>query len=166
MNQQNLPEAVFETLEEKPLLMTGFKPAALIYTYTQPKHVQVIDVEKYDLVCSGVAEDVVSHLPKINVMFAIKADTLETVENSIYIEADVKKRNLRTAYKRNDRPTVLTNGKLHNGLNRNVRLVMRSGHVLTGQLIKYSAFNIVLNINGALVLVYRHGVLEYSIRPL
>ena len=59
MNQQNLPEDVFKALGEKPLLMTGFKPTALIYTYTQPKHVQVIEIEKYDLVCSDVDKEVV-----------------------------------------------------------------------------------------------------------
>ena len=165
-NNQNLPPEIYEALGEKNLLREGFKPAALIFTYTQTKHVQVIDVEKYDLVCSDVAKDVVLQLRKINVMFAIKADTLETVKNSIHIDTDVKKRNLRTAYKRDDRPVVLTNEKLHNGLNRNVRLVMRSGHILIGQLIRYSAFNLVLNIGGAMVLIYRHGVLEYSIRPV
>ena len=165
MNQQNLPEDVFKALGEKPLLMTGFKPTALIYTYTHPKHVQVIEIEKYELVCSDVDKEVVLRLKKIDVMFAIKADTLETVQNSIHIDTDVKKRNLRTAYKRDDRPIVLTNEKLQNGLKREVRLVMRSGHILIGQLIRYSAFNLVLNIRGAMVLIYRHGVLEYSIRP-
>ena len=76
----------------------------------------------------------------------------------------VKKRELRTGIKRHKRPVVVTNAKLKPALNREVRLVMRSGHILIRQLIRYSAFNIVLNISGV-VLVYQHGVLKYSVRP-
>ena len=146
-----------ETLAEKPLLMTTFQPVALIYTYQGGKRCPVEAVKKYDIIANG------EELSKRDVLFAINAETLEAVKTGITFDNDVKKRNLRTAIKPKDRPKVLKKHNLDDGLNRDVRIVMRSGHVLRGVMLIHSRYNLVLKINQALVLVYRHGVLEFAI---
>ena len=151
---------------ERFLLSKAFGPHVLICTYTGIRTVEVEKIRKYDLQCLDAKTNERFEPPKTAVMFAIKADTLNTVKAGIRIDKDVKARNLRTAVKRKDRPKVLTKETLDRGLNRDVRLVMRSGHVLRGVLSDHSRYNLVLNINGAVVLVYQHGVLEYSVTPL
>lgn len=155
----------YDAFAEKPILTTAFAPDALIYTYAGGQRVEGIKVLRYDLICRDTKTKVHRKLRKIDVLFAIKADTLSTVKEGITFDKDVKARNLRTPEKRADRPNVLTTEKLNLGLNREVRIGMRSGHVLRGWMLRYSRYNIVLNINGALVLVYRHGVLEYAVTP-
>ena len=88
-------------LDETSLLMTGFGPVVLIGTYKGGHRVIVEAVRTYDIVTNA---GVVS---KRDVMFAIKADTLEAVKTGIAFDANVKKRNLRTAIKIRDRPKVL-----------------------------------------------------------
>ena len=148
-----------ETLAEKPLLMTTFQPLALIYTYKGGQRLEVRDVKKYEIIANGRL------LNKTDVLFAINAERLEAVKTGITFDNDVKKRNLRTAIKPKDRPNVLTKAKLDEARNRDVRIVMRSGHVLRGVMLIHSRYNLVLKINQALVLVYRHGVLEFAITP-
>ena len=149
---------------ERNLLTKTFIPAILC-TYAGLKTCQVKKVEKYDIQYQDAKTNERSSLQKTDMMFAMKADTLPTVKAGITIEKDVKARNLRTAVKRKDRPKILTKEKLTRGLNRDVRLAMRSGHVLRGVLMNSSRYNLVLSIRGALVLVYQHGVLEYSVTP-
>lgn len=150
---------------ERFLLSKALGPDVLICTYTGLRTVDVEQIRKYDLQCLDAKTNERFELPKTDVMFAIKADTLNTVKSGITIDKDVKARNLRTAVKRKDRPKVLTKEILDRGLNRDVRIVMLSGHVLRGVLVHHSLYNIVLNIHGAVVLVYRHGVLEDSVTP-
>lgn len=147
------------TLREKNLLMTTFRPVALIYTYKGGKRCAVEAVKKYDILANGET------LSKTDVMFAINAETLPAVKKGITFDTHVKKRNLRTAIKPKDRPKVFTKKNRTDALNTDVRILMRSGHVLRGKLIRNSRYNMVLKINGALVLVYNHGALEFKISP-
>ena len=157
MEKQN-PTDYDPTLDEKSLLMTGLGSVVLIYTYKGGQRVIVEAVETYDILTNG---GVVS---KRDVMFAIKADTLEAVKAGITFDASVKKRNLRTAIKPKDRPKVFRKQNLTEAANKTVRLVMRSGHVLRGRLVRNSHYNLVMEINQQTVLVYKHGVLEFKIR--
>ena len=150
---------------ERFLLTKTFRRHVMLCTYTGLKTVSVKEVLKYDPRCLDAKTKVLRLLKKIDVMFAIKADTLEQVKDGIRIEKDVKARNLRTAEKRKDRPVVLRKEPISRGKNREVRIVMRSGHVLRGVQVDHYRYNLVLSINGALVLVYKHGVLAYGATP-
>ena len=105
-----------------------------------PSRLQVISVsaaggqavKKYDILANA------EELSKRDVMFAIKAETLEAVKTGITFDPDIKKRNLRTAIQPKDRPKVLTKQNLAEALNKDVRIVMRSGHVLRRRLIRTS----------------------------
>lgn len=152
-----------ETLGEKALLTTAFQPEALIYTYHGGQHVRVKNIETYAMNCQRVKNQQPQRIKKTDVLFAIKADTLSSVKAGITLDKQVQAQNLRTAEKPKDRPVVLTTDNLADGHKTDVRIVMRSGHVLRGYLLRYSRYNLVLNINGALVLVYRHGVLQYAV---
>jgi len=153
-------------LAENRLLTDTFSPVALVYTYQGGQRVRVKKVRKYDVLCRDVKAKEDRILRKIDMMFVINAETLDRVKQGITLDSSVKARNLRTPEKIADRPAVLTVDSLNRGCDRDVRVVMRSGHVLRGQLIEYSRYTMVLNIGGARVLVYRHGVLEYSVTPI
>lgn len=148
---------------ERDLLTKTFAPSVTLITYKGIQHVGVREVKRYDLVCENQKTNAEAILKKIDVMFAIKSDTLNTVKGGIRLDKAVKARNLRTPEKRKDRQVVLTQKHLDSGRNRHVRIVMRSGHVLRGELRSYSHYNLVIEIAGLAVLVYRHGVLHYSV---
>lgn len=154
----------FQNLE-RDLLTKTFAPSVTLITYKGVQPVSVRQVSRYDLVCENPENNAEELLKKIDVMFAIKTDTLNTVKVGITLNKDVKARNLRTPEKRKDRSVVLTQKDLDRGQNRDVRIVMRSGHVLRGVLRSYSPYNLVIEIAGAAVLVYRHGLLQYSVTP-
>ena len=150
---------------ERFLLTKTYAPHAILCTYAGLKTCTVEKVLKYDMRCLEAKTKELQLVKKLDLLFAIKSDTLETVKAGIRIDKDVKARNLRTPEKIKDRPDVLRKEQLSRGKNRDVRIVVRSGHVLRGVLVDHSRYNLVLSINGVLVLVYKHGVLEYSVTP-
>ena len=153
-----------DEFSEKALLTHTFSPEALIYTYTGGQRLAVKTVLRFAILGRNRKKHK-QQIKKIDTLFAIKSDTLENVKKGVTLDKTVKAQNLRTPEKRADRPTVLTKENLELGQNRAVRIVMRSGHVLRGDLLQVSRYNLVLNINAARVLVYQHGVLEYSVTP-
>ena len=150
---------------ERDLLTKTFTPDAMIVSYKGIHHVRVKSVRRYELSCKNLKNNADETFSKIDVMFVIKSDTLNTVKVGITLDKDVKARNLRTSEARKDRPVVLTKADIDRGRNREVRIVMRSGHVLRGVLRAYSPYNLVIEIAGTSVLVYRHGLLQYSVTP-
>ena len=151
---------------ERFLLTKTYTPHATLCTYEgKLKTCSVQKVLKYHLQYLDAKTKERQQFKKLDVMFAINADTLEQVKAGIRIDKAVKAQNLRTPEKVKDRLVVLTKENLHAGKNRDVRIVMRSGHVLRGRLIEYSQYTLVLDIVGMVVLVYKHGVLEYSVTP-
>ena len=63
-----------------------------------------------------------------------------------------------------DRPLVVSDEQLRQDTGRRVRLLMRRGHVLRGELVFVSKHTLFLRIAGKMVLVYRHGLLAYEMR--
>ena len=71
---------------------------------------------------------------------------------------------LRTPKRIKDRPLVVSDEQLRQYTGRRVRLLMRRGHVLCGELVFVSKHTLFLRIAGKMVLVYRHGLLAYEMR--
>lgn len=146
-------------LDEHKLLLSEFPQPVNLYTYTGGKIVPIKTVNKYDI--HGLADE---RIKKTDVLFAFSQSTFEKIRPGIKIDKKVKAQELRTPQKRKDRPKVASGEELYTGLRKDVRIVMRSGHVLRGKQIGLTRYNIVLKINGKMVLVYRHGLLEYAIQ--
>lgn len=146
-------------ISEKYLLTQGFTPPVILYTHAGGKTIEVSQVHRYQI--HPKTSDAIE---KIDVMFAISKASLADVKSGITIVSSLKEQGLRTAKKIKDRRSVKIKDKqLLTGLQQLVRCVMLSGHVLRGQLVSVSRYNFVLKIRNHLVIVYRHGLLDFTI---
>lgn len=143
---------------ERKVLTKDFKPPIRLYTYEGGKTLSVEKVEPYEIQTTDGAV-----LRKIHVMFAFPASKFAEVRDSIRIDKDVQAKNLRTAEKPKDRPKVLKWSVLKQAMNKKVRILMRSGHVIRGKQVRVSKYNLLLDIYGNAVLVYNHGILSYEV---
>ena len=139
------------------LLKKVLKPPVILYTPEGGKTVEVARVHRYGIQPKGSAT-----LKKTEVMFAISKASLAKVKSGITIDPSIKAQGNRTAEKVSDRPKI--KGQLDASAdNKRVRCVMLTGHVLRGTLRALTRYNILLEIAGERVLVYRHGVLAFSV---
>ena len=147
-------------MTEKYLLTKGFKSPVLFYTYDGSRKIGIKRVQKYDVVLQDN-----TNLKKIDVLFALASDDLATIKKGVRIQKSIKAENLRMPEKRTDRPEVVSDDDLKGTVNKDVRIVLRSGHVLRGRQVAFFKYNLVLSIHGGIILVYRHGILEYALTP-
>ena len=143
---------------ERKVLTKDFKPPVRLYTYEGGKTLSVEKVEPYDI---HTTEGEV--LRKIHLMFAFPASKFAEVRDSIRIDKTVQAKNLRTSEKVKDRPKVLKGSVLKKAMNQKVRILMRSGHVIRGKQVGVSKYNLLLDIYGNPVLIYKHGILSYEL---
>ena len=153
--QNTTPEP---TKLEKYVLEKVFKPPIIFYTYEGGKVVTVKQLKAYDIVTAEGEE-----IQKTDIMFALPASNFEDAKAGIRIDANIKAQNLRTAIKARERPVIVNTKQLRKGNDRNVRIVLRSGHILQGKQLTVAQYNLVMRVRGKVVLVYRHGILEYTI---
>lgn len=146
------------TFSEIHLLTRAFDAPVIFYTYSGGKRITVTRVNRY-----SIQPKQGNIIPKVNIMFALPASSLNAVKSGITVQKSIKDQGLRTPEKIKDRPVVATNQVLRNAQDKPVRVVMRSGHVLRGLLVSVSKYLLVLRINTKIVLVYRHGMYEFSI---
>ena len=146
-------------MSELYLLTQGFTPPVILYTHAGGKTIEVSHVHRYQIhPKTGAA------IKKLDVMFAISKASLADVKSGITMDSSLKAQGLRTAEKIQDRVSAkIKDEQLDNGLQQSVRCVMLSGHVLRGRLVSVSRYILVLKIRNHLVVVYRHGLLEFSI---
>ena len=145
------------TLTERYLLEKAFESPVLLYTYDGGKRIDVKSVYKY-----AIHSTKSERFQKTDVLFAFPASKLDDVKSGIKIQKSIQAQELRTPERIKDRPLIVSDEQLRQDIGRRVRLLMRSGHVLRGALVFVSKFNLFLRIAGKMVLVYRHGLLEYE----
>ena len=147
------------TLTERSLLEKAFESPMLLYTYEGGKRIDVKSVYKYAI--HGTKGE---RFEKTDVLFAFPTSKLADVKSDIKIQKSIQAQDLRTPKRIKDRPLVVSDEQLRQDTGRRVRLLMRSGHVLRGELVFVSKYNLFLRIAGKMVLVYRHGLLAYEMR--
>lgn len=100
--------------------------------------------------------------PKLNILFAFSLPKYEVIKEGIKFNESVGSQQLKPIQKISDRPFVVEEKAYKLGNGKDVRIVMRTGHVLSGKQTYYTKYNLVLQIHGMTVLVYKHGILEYG----
>lgn len=146
-------------MTEKDLLQTEFEKPIILITYTEPEQIQKsVKVRKYDLQVD--ADKIVS---KIDVLFAFGFAHYQTIKAGIKLNNRVKAQNLKPIPKPKDRPHVATKEEYQAGNGKQVKVTMRTGHILTGEQVENTEYNLILNIEDQHVLVYKHGILEYQL---
>lgn len=145
-------------MTEKDLLQTQLEKPIILLTYTQPQQIQKsVKVRKYDL-----QVDQKQIVKKIDVLFAFGFKHYQTIKAGIKLNNRVKAMHLNPIPKIKDRPHVVTPQEYQAGVGQQVKLTMRTGHILTGEQVKNTEYNLILNIEKQHVLVYKHGILEYQ----
>lgn len=102
-------------------------------------------------------------IPKLIVLFAFNFGEYETVSMGIKLNQKVEDQKLKPIKSRSKRPVVATKEEYEAGHQKNIRITMRTGHILSGKQTHEMEYNLILKINGIDVLVYKHGILEYKI---
>lgn len=142
------------TPTESDLLTTLF-PAnqnqVVLLTYTGKRCVTVREVCQYDLILQDGQE-----IKKIEVVMAFSTKDKAQIAPDLFIDEQIKALNQHAIEDIRDRRIV----RMVVVVNNPVRITLRTGDVITGFVQAFSRFNILLNVNGAPVLIYKHGIDE------
>lgn len=145
-------------MNEKELLQTEFEKPIILVTYTAPKQIQKsVKVRKYDLL---VDKDTI--IAKIDVLFAFPFAHDATLKSGIRVNQQVADQQLKPIPKPKDRPVVATQEDYKSGTGKQVKITLRTGHILTGEQLAHTQYNLVVNVCDYPVLVYKHGILDYQ----
>ena len=145
-------------LNEKHLLGKTFEKPIVLVTYQGNVAIQEkVKVRTYDLLIDG------KQINKLEVMFAFPLNQFEQIKESILLKQDIAKKKLKSITRPKDRPKVATCEQYKAGNNKSVNITLRTGHTLTGKQVAATQYNLILNICGQDVLVYKHGILQYQI---
>ena len=147
-------------MHEKNLLQTKFEKPIILVTYTENKQIlKSVKVRKYDL-----QVDAGTFIPKIDVLFAFEFAHYATLKAGIRVNQQVEDQTLKPIPKPKDRPVVATKEEYKAGTGKHVKLTMRTGHILTGEQLTNTQYNLIVNVCDLRVLVYKHGILEYEVQ--
>lgn len=145
-------------LTEKDLLQTEFEKPIILVTYTEPKTIKKsVEVRKYNLLI-----DKNTRINKIDVLFVFEFAYYATLKAGIRVNPQVENQKLKPIKKPKDRPVVATKEEYKSGTGKHVKLTMRTGHILTGEQLANTQYNLVVNVCELPVLIYKHGILEYQ----
>lgn len=145
-------------LNEIHLLQNQFaKPIALVTYEGNVLAKEEIRVLRYDHIIDGAKATT-----KLNVLFAFPLNEYEAIKSGIKLNKKVEAQKLQLIKDRADRPKVAKREEYDNGIGADVRVTMRSGHVLSGCQLHATKYNLVLRISDKQVLVYKHGILKYQ----
>ncbi len=148
-----------KTLTEKYLLEEAFSKPIVLWTYKGGVPIKKkIDVFQYDL-----RIDRSRILKKLEVLFAFPYEKYADIKQGVVLNKKIEAQRLKPIVKTKDRPVVLEHSEYVRGTGRNVRITLRTGHILTGEQVYATKFNIILSILDITVLVYKHGIHAYQI---
>ena len=156
------PPEVPHTLTERYLLTEAFQAdgdVVRFVTYNGFTDAHVEEVKTYDLVLSHN-----QILNKHNILLAFPKGKMTDLKRYIKRRKEIANYNLRSIVRRKDRPRIPVRAKVGEP----IECIMRNGLVISGSNLWISKYNIVLRIGviegktrGKVVLIYRHGLLEF-----
>lgn len=145
-------------MNEKDLLQTEFAKPTVLVTYDGNVVIkEKVRVRTYDLLVDG------QQVVKLEVLFAFPLNQFDVIKTGILLKEKVAAQKLRPIQKITDRPNVATKAEYEAGTDKDVNIIMRSGHALSAKQVAATKYNLILNINDQNVLVYKHGILEYDV---
>lgn len=148
-------------MNEKEILETEFEKPMILVTYTAPQQInKSVKVKKYD-----IQGDKETRIKKIDVLFAFEFGHYAALKSGIRVNPQVEDRKLKPIPKPKDRPIVATKETYKAGTGKPVKVTMRSGHILTGEQLADTKYNLIITIAEQRVLIYKHGILEYEAQP-
>lgn len=104
-------------------------------------------------------------LKKLDVLFAFSRDEYDDIKKGVRVNKEIEAQQHKPIKKRKERPAVVSSERVYiRSTGKDVQITLRTGHVLSGHQVYSTMYNIILRINDKLVLIYKHGILEYE-RP-
>lgn len=144
---------------ETDTLIKAFEAPILLITYDGIQKVTPKQIETYEI------HTRTETLHKTELLYAVSAAAATEFGEYLRINTTVQEQNLRTAYTVRERGKKVINSKmLRRAVSRPVKVTMRNGHVLYGQVVDYNAYNFIMKVNAQQVLVYKHAVYEFLVR--
>ena len=144
-------------MNEKHLLQKEFTKPTVLVTYEGNVVItEKVKVRTYDMLVDG------KQVLKLQVLFAFPLEKFEGIKDGILLKENIAKQKLKSIQKPKDRPIVATNKEYKAGTAKQVKLTMRTGHVLSGIQRAATKYEIIVNIKEQPVLIYKHGILEYE----
>jgi len=149
-----------KTLTEKSILEKTFTKPVCLWTYEGGVLVKKdMKVLQFDL-----RIDDGRILKKLDVLFAFPREEYDDIKKGIRANKKIEAQQHQPIEKRKDRPAVVSSEREYlRGTGKDVQITLRTGHVLSGHQVYATRYNIILRINDKIVLVYKHGILEYEI---
>lgn len=144
---------------EQYLLERHFKPPIMILTYAGLRRIEVKKLDTFEIYPA-----VGARIPKLHIMFAFPEHALETLRGRITVDERIKARELQPIQPVENRPPIIGGDKLtaaNNG--KFVKLTMRTGHIIRGKQLDLTLYTIFIACENEIILVYRHGVFQYTI---
>ena len=131
-----------------------------IVTYEKSIELSQIETAPYELTGIDKSGEQLPPLKKLNILFAYPVKTVSDVE-PIRIDDQVEKQKLEPIQKDG---LQVKGTHLDSAIAEKitVRILTRRGHVLEGTIEHFDKYEIHLQINGQTVIVYRHGIYEFS----
>lgn len=150
-----------KTFTEKHILEETFAKPICLWTYEGGVLVKEdMKVLRFDL-----SIDNGKILKKLEVLFAFPREEYDDIKKGIKVNKKVEAEQHKPIEKRKERPAVVSSEREYiKGTGKAVQITLRTGHVLSGHQVYATRYNIILKINDKIVLVYKHGILEYE-RP-
>lgn len=145
------------------LLSQHFAQPVRFVTYTGIRDMSKIRTHDYIIWAIDTNRERVQ-LAKLDVLFAFPKEKMPDLKPYIKIRKALKAENLQPIKTVADRYHVddelLKQAKANKS---NVNIVTRSGHVLIGSVHHFDKYVLYMQIGGQLVIVYRHGLLDFTI---
>ncbi len=141
-------------LSESHLLTQAFQEnrnLVVLVTYAGKRYVRIRKVTQYNLLIQDELP-----ISKLEVVMAYPTDAQTLMKSDHLIDDQVKTLNQKPIKKIRDRKIV----NMVAAVGDPVRIVLRTGDVITGFCRWVSRYNILLNVRGAFVLIYKHGIHE------
>ena len=147
---------------ENYLLTKAFQenrsPVVLV-TYAGKRYIRIRKVTQYNLLIQDELP-----ISKLEVVMAYSTEDQMHIKPDHLMDNQVKALNQKPIKKISERRVV----NMVVAVGDPVRIVLRTGDVITGFCKSFSRYNILLNVRGATVLIYKHGIHElknYRTRP-
>lgn len=149
--------------ETNPLFSEYFEQPVRFITYTGIKDLSKIKTKPYLLRGIDPNHERIQ-IAKLHILFAFPKEKMPDVKPYVKIRPAVKAQNLQHLEDPNERfhvdDELLQQAQQDQS---NVNLVTRTGHVLNGCILHFDKYILYTQIGGQLVVVYRHGLFEFTV---
>ena len=149
--------------EKDPLFNEYFAQPVRFITYTGIKDLSNIKTKPY-LIRGVDANDERIQIPKLHILFAFPKEKMPDLKPYVKVRTPVKTQNLQPLEDPTERfhvdDELLQQAQQDKS---NVTLVTRTGHVLNGCIQHFDKYILYMQIGGQVVVVYRHGLFEFTL---